>query len=343
MSLDTPHPDDYATLLAELKARVRATQVRAARAANTEILHLYWTIGHDILTRQRTQGWGAKIVERLAQDLAAEFPDQRGWSRTNLLYMRKFAEAWPTWEAIVPHAVGQLPWSHVRLLLDSVASPDDRDWYAGQDALNGWSRAVLHHHITTGLRQRAGAAPNNFDRILDPADSDQARELIRDPYVFDHLGLTEPIREKDLERSLTDQLQATLQELGAGMAFVGRQVRLTITDPDGTSDQFAIDLLFFHVEQLRYIVIELKTRRYEPAFMGQLQTYVAIVDDQLRRPAHNPTVGILICAGRNDATVRYSLATTGAPIAVAGYTSLPPDIRTALPSPDQLTASLHTP
>lgn len=176
-------PDGYGELLASLKARVRATQVRAARAANTEVLRLYWSIGQDILDRQRTAGWGAKVVERLAADLKREFPDQRGWSRSNLLYMRRLAEAWPE-KKFVQQAVGQLPWSHVTVLLDKLKTRDDRDWYAARAADQGWSRNVLHHHIATNLRAALGTAPTNFPAALDPVDSDLARQLVKDPYVF---------------------------------------------------------------------------------------------------------------------------------------------------------------
>lgn len=331
-------PDGYREFLADLKVRVRETQMRAARAANTQVLRLYWSIGHDILQRQDAAGWGAGVVDRLAKDLRAEFPDQRGWSRRNLLYMRAFARAWPDQEAFVHQAGAQLPWRHVTTLLDRLKTAADRNWYAAQAVEHGWSRAVLETQIASHLHHRLGAAPSNFLDHLPPADSELAQQLVKDPYVFDHLGLTGRVRERDVEQALMDKLQATLLEFGHGMAFVGRQVRFVI---DG--DELVVDLILFNVEQLRYVVIELKIGQFEPGHVGQLGTYVSLVDDRLRRTdRHAPTVGILLCAGRNEAIVRYALAGASAPLAVAGYTyeTLPLNEQAALPTAEDLEAIL---
>lgn len=337
---EVERPAGYAALLAELKARVRATQFRAARAANTEVLRLYWSIGHDVLERQQVAGWGSKVVTQLAGDLQREFPDQRGWSRSNLLYMRRAAEVWPTEAEFVQRPVGRLPWGHVATLLDRLETRDERDWYAAAAVEHGWSRAVLEHHIKAGLRTALGAAPTNFTATLDPGDSDLAQQLVKDPYVFEHLALVSRVAEREVEQALMDRLQDTLMELGRGMAFVGRQVRLSI--PHDASEQvkeFYVDLLLFHVEQLRYVVIELKVGDFEPEHLGQLGFYVAVVDDLYRKPQiHAPTVGILLCTGKTGSVVRYSLASTSAPVAVADYQGLPADARAALPSVDELEA-----
>lgn len=222
--------DGYADLLAELKQRVRTTQFRAARAANAEVLRLYWSIGRDILERQRDAGWGSKVVDRLAADLQREFPDQRGWSRRNLLYMRQAAEVWPTEAEFVHHVGARLPWRHVTVLMGRLKSRDDRDWYAARAAEEGWSRGVLEHQIKVNLRSAIGAAPSNFPQALEAPDSDLAQQLVKDPYVFEHLGLVKPINERNVEQALMDRLQDTMLEFGRGMAFVGRQVRLTVPD-----------------------------------------------------------------------------------------------------------------
>jgi predicted nuclease of restriction endonuclease-like (RecB) superfamily len=329
----------YAELLEQLKARVRSTQVRAARAANTEVLGLYWSIGRDILDRQDTAGWGTGVVEQLAADLRLEFPDQRGWSRRNLLYMRAFAEAWPDLEKDVPQPVAQLPWGHVRALLDRLEDRAERDWYAARAVEDGWSRAVLEFSIGSGLRARVGAAPSNFTAQLPPADSDLAQALVRDPYVFDTLGLAAPIAERDLEQALMDRLQATLLEFGRGMAFVGRQVRLDL----GDGFEVVVDLVLFNVEQLRYVVVELKVGPLAPGDVGQLGVYVAVVDDLLRRSeVHAPTVGLLLVAGRSDPLAQYALAASAAPVAVADWASLPAETRAVLPPADRLAAALDT-
>ncbi|MFS0700067.1 YhcG family protein [Cellulomonas sp. 179-A 4D5 NHS] len=333
-------PAGYAELLATLKDRVRTAQVRAARAANTEVLRLYWSVGRDILDRQQTAGWGSKVIDRLAADLRREFPDQRGWSPSNLKNMRRTAEAWPTLEEFGQQAVGRLPWGHVVVLLERLNTRAERDWYAARAAEEGWTRAVLEHHVATNLRTALGAAPTNFTAALDSPDSELAQQLVKDPYVFEHLGHIRRAAERDVEQALMDRLQDTMLELGRGMAFVGRQVRLTV--PDDTSshvDEFYVDLLFFHVEQLRYVVVELKIGQFEPAHLGQLGTYVAIVDDQYRRRAiHAPTIGILLCTGKAGPTVRYALAATSAPVAVADYYGLPADAQAALPSVEELQA-----
>ncbi|MFE9235251.1 PDDEXK nuclease domain-containing protein [Cellulosimicrobium funkei] len=336
-------PAGYAELLAELKARVRATRFRAARAANTEVLRLYWSVGRDILDRQRDAGWGSRVIDRLSADLRREFPDQRGWSPSNLKNMRRIAEVWPTAEEFGQQAVGRLPWGHVVVLLERLESREARDWYAASAAEYGWSRAVLEHQIKADLRRAVGAAPTNFTEALEAPDSELAQQLVKDPYVFEHLGLVERLAERDVERALMDRLQDTMLELGRGMAFVGRQVRLTV--PDDASDrvdEFYVDLLFFHVEQLRYVVVELKIGQFEPAHVGQLGTYVAIVDDQFRRPEiHAPTIGILLCTGKTGPTVRYALAGTRVPIAVADYQGLPEDARGVLPSAAELEAVIE--
>lgn len=330
----------YADLLAALKLRVRATQVRAARSVNTEVLRLYWSIGRDILQRQKVDGWGSKVVTRLASDLQREFPDQRGWSRSNLLYMRKAAEVWPTEDEFVHHVGGRLPWRHVTVLLDRLTTRNERDWYAAMAAEEGWSRGVLEHHIKVDLHGSLGTAATNFEQALTVPDSDLAQQLIKDPYVFEHLALVKRRDERSVEQALMDRLQDTMLEFGRGMAFVGRQVRLIVPDDQtGEVEEFYVDLLFFSAEQLRYVVVELKIGKFEPAHLGQLGTYVAIVDDHYRRPAiHAPTVGILLCTGKSRATVRYALASSSAPLAVADYQGLPDDARAALPSAADLEA-----
>jgi len=231
-----PEPAGYAELLEQLKARVRTSQVRAARAANSELLGLYWSVGRDILDRQEQAGWGSRVIDRLATDLRAEFPDQRGWSRSNLHYMRSLAAAWPDTE-VVPQAVGQLPWGHVRVLLDKLTSRQERDWYAAAAGEYGWSRDVLIHQVETRLVERVGSAPSNFAAALPAQDSELAQQLVRDPYVFDHLALSGRVVERELEQALMNRLQDTLLAFGHGMAFVG-QVRF---DVDG--DELVLDLL----------------------------------------------------------------------------------------------------
>ncbi|RFA06417.1 hypothetical protein B7R54_18720 [Subtercola boreus] len=332
-----PLPADYAAVLNDLKTRVRSARLTAQRRVNTELITLYWSIGDTILQRQNDQEWGAQVVARLAEDLRAEFPAMKGFSRSNLFYMRGFAQAWPDREQVVQQAAGLLPWGHIMVLLDKLDRQTDRDWYAEKAATHGWSRNVLMNQIMNRTLERTGAAPSNFAGQLAPTDSDLAAQLAKDPYVFDFLDLTDEVAERDLEQALMDRIVETLRELGPGFAFVGRQVHF-----DVGGDDFYVDLLFFHTEQLRYIVIELKTGKFEPAYTGQLGFYIAVVDDKMRRDFHRPTVGILICGGQNNHTVRYALGQTHSPMAVASYTydSLPADEQRILPTAEQIAAAL---
>lgn len=201
---------------------------------------------------------GSKVVSRLATDLRAEFPGMKGLSPRNLIYMASFAAAWPDLE-IAPQPVAHLPWGHVRALLDRLADPAQREWYAARAVQEGWSRAVLEHMIASGLHRRAGAAPSNFAAVLPPGDSDLAQALTRDPYDLEFLALTSPIAERDLEDALMTHPQRFLLELGAGFAFVGRQFRLPLGE-----EEFFIDLLFFNYLANRFVVIELKTHKLTP-------------------------------------------------------------------------------
>jgi len=329
MSDSSPAISGYAAALAELKQQVRAARFAAQRRVNTELVRLYWGIGATILQRQGDEGWGSNVIGRLATDLRAEFPEMKGFSRANLFYMRRFAGEWPA-DAVVQQAVGQLPWGHITVLLDRLDDHELRNWYAGQAAAHGWSRNVLEHQIRSETHTRLRAAPTNFAEVLLPGDSDLAQQITKDPYVLDFLAIDGDAKERHLEQALVDRIIDTLRELGEGFAFVGRQVH------------FDVDLLFFHVEQLRYVVIELKTGKFKPEYLGQLGFYVALVDDKLRRPQHADTVGLLLVADKNDAVVRYSLAGQQTPIGVASYDLLPPAVRAALPSEADLAAALAT-
>lgn len=320
-------PGDYAALLTDLKVRVRAAQANARRAVNTELLTLYWDLGDAVRSRRDADGWGSATVTRLADDLRAEFPDMAGLSRANLYRMRSFAGTWTRAE-VVAQPVRQLPWGHVVVLLQKLKDRTEQDWYAAAAAEHGWSRDVLTNQIMSRAHARVGAAPSNFAARLPAPHGELAQQIAKDPYVFGFLELGDAVAERDLEQALMDRLVATLREFGAGFAFVDRQRRF---DVDGS--EFVLDLLLFHVVQLRYVVVELKVGEFEPAYAGQLSFYVSLVEDRLRQPQHHPTVGILLCAGRNEAVVRYALRSAGAPMAVATYTyaDLPDDERAALP------------
>lgn len=262
MSSESPSPSSYAPLLADLKQRVRAAQVKAAVSVNSELIQLYWHVGREILRAQEEAGWGGKVVDRLAADLSAEFPDMKGWSRRNLLFMREFAVAYEDSE-IVKQVVSQLPWGSNILLMQRVKEHDTRLWYARKAIENGWSRAVLTVQIESQLHERSGKAITNFTQTLPPEQSDMAKESLKDPYVFDFLTLGEDARERDLERGLVDHVQQLLLEMGAGFAFVGRQTHLEVGDED-----FYLDLLFYHLRLRCFVVVDLKMKPFQPEFVN---------------------------------------------------------------------------
>lgn len=323
----------YPALLESIKERVRSAQLRASFAVNRELIVLYWSIGRDILSRQKAEGWGAKIIDRLGKDLASAFPGIEGFSPRNLKYMRAFAEAWPDAE-IVPQLVALLPWGHHRILLDRVKNSSTRQWYLKAAVEHGWSRNVLTHHISTALHRRQGKALTNFTRALPSPASDLAQQLLKDPYHFDFLTLGPDARERELERGLLEHLRDLLLELGRGFAFVGSQVPLEV---DGQT--FYIDLLFYHLRLHAYFVIELKVGPFKPEYAGKLNFYLSAADDLLRTASDTPTLGLLLCESRGKSIVEYALRDVAKPIGVSTYRvtrRLPKALRDQVPSIEDL-------
>lgn len=339
---DSLFPDlaRYEAFLTNLKQRIRTAQVRAAIAVNHELILLYWQIGQEILTRQQQEGWGTKVVERLAKDLKREFPDIKGFSRTNLLYMRAFAEAYPE-EAFVHQAGGQIPWRHNCVLLDRVKDPEQRIWYIQQTVENGWSRAVLEMQIESNLYQRQGGAVTNFQQTLPQPQSDLAQQLLKDPYNFDFLTIGNAVQERELERALVTHIRDFLLELGAGFSFVGSQYPLTI---DG--QEFRLDLLFYHFRLRCFVVIDLKTVEFQPEFSGKMNFYVAAVDATLRHSDDQPTIGIILCKSKSKMIAELSLQGMTQPIGVSTHkigtnTTIPEQIKGILPTVEQLEMELE--
>ncbi len=298
---------------------------------------LYWQIGQDILQRQTEQGWGAKVIERLAHDLRTAFPDMKGFSPRNLKYMRAFAQAWPD-VSFVQEVLAQLPWYHQLALLDKLSSPEARRWYAARAIEHGWSRNVLVMQIEAKLLERNGQAVTNFDARLPAPQSDLARESLKDPYRFDFLGLTEEAQEQAIENALVKHVTEFLLELGAGFAFVGRQVLLNVG-----GDEFFIDLLFYHLKLRCYVVIELKGGAFRPEHPGQLGFYLTTVDRQVKHEQDNPTIGLLLCKSKNKVVAEYALGDKTQPMGIAEYKlleSLPEELQTSLPSIEQIEREL---
>ena len=338
---DSLFPDlaRYNAFFDALKVRIRTAQLRASLAVNQELMLLYWHIGREILKRQQEEGWGSKVVSKLAQDLKREFPDMKGFSRTSLLYMRAFAEAYPD-EAIVQRSAGQIPWRHNQVLLDKLKKLEERLWYAQKSLEGGWSRDILVMQIESGLYDRQGGAITNFERTLPKPQSDLAQQIVKDPYALDFLTLSDDAQERDLERGLVSHIHDFLMELGTGFAFVGSQYSLEVS-----GKEYRLDLLFYHIPLHRYVVIDLKMGEFEPQHSGQMSFYVTAVDNILRTERDDPTIGIILCKSKDRTTVEYALQGSNQPIGVSSYqfqSKLPPALEKSLPTVEQLEIVLNT-
>jgi predicted nuclease of restriction endonuclease-like (RecB) superfamily len=335
---DLALPADYADWLARLNQRIAATRQRAAIAAYKELALLYWHIGQQILSRQARQGWGAKVAERVARDLSLSFPDMKGFSPRNLKYMRAFAHAWSDGD-FVQAVLAQLPWYHQITLLDQLDAAVERRWYARKAIQHGWSRNVLVMQIETRLIQRQRAAPSNFAEHLPAPQSDLAQATLKDPYIFDFLGLAADAQERDIEKGLVTHVTKFLLELGAGFAFVGRQYRLEVG-----GDEFYIDLLFYHLKLRCYVVVELKATPFKPDYAGQLNFYLSALDADVKAPQDNPTIGLLLCHQQNRTVAEYALCGMDKPMGIAEYKlvrDIPDSLATNLPTIEQIEAELQ--
>jgi len=358
-------PSGYAKFLEDVKSRIRTAQVKAALSVNRELIQLYWSIGRDIVERQRAEGWGAAVIDRLAADIQREFPGLAGFSRGNIYRMRAFYLAYrrtstnvaqaarqkgrkiisqparQTDASAPPEPIASLPWFHNVVLLESLKDPHQRFWYARQTIEHGWSRAVLVHWIESDLYSRQGKAVTNFPATLPPAQSDLAAEVVKDPYSFDFLTLGPEAAERQLEGALLDHIRKFLLELGAGFAFVGQQVHLEVGGED-----FYIDLLFYHLRLRCFIVIDLKAKPFKPEYAGKMNFYLSAVDDLLRHPDDKPSIGLILCKTRNTIVAEYALRDLAKPVGVARYVTrlvekLPARLKGALPAPRDIEAELR--
>jgi predicted nuclease of restriction endonuclease-like (RecB) superfamily len=330
-------PNDYDVFLKGLKERVRTAQLRASLAVNRELVLLYWSIGRDILVRQKEQGWGAKIVDRLAEDLRREFPEVSGFSPRNLKYMRAFAEAWPD-EQIVQAPLAQITWYHNIALIEKLQGTEEKLWYAQQTIQNGWSRNVLVHQIESGLYRRQGKALTNFTKTLPAPQSELAQQIVKDPYNFEFLTLANEAHERELELALIDHVRDFLLELGKGFAFVGSQYPLQVG-----GDEFRLDLLFYHLRLRCFVVLDLKMGEFQPEFSGKMNFYLSAVDDLLRHADDQPSIGIILCKSKNSIVAEYALRNLRKPVGVSEYrftAALPKKLKGSLPTIDELERTL---
>jgi predicted nuclease of restriction endonuclease-like (RecB) superfamily len=328
-------PVGYTSFVDELRELIKNEKFKIIQKANHQMILMYWNIGLLILNKQKTLGWGSKVIDRLSVDLKTLFPEEKGFSPRNLKYMRKFAESWPDF-SIVQRTVAQIPWRSNITLLDKIKEPALRLWYAQKTIENGFGKDMLVFQIESELHKRQGNAVNNFTETLPPINSDLATQSFKDPYIFNFLGNTNDVLERELENKLINHVQSFLLELGQGFAFVGRQVHLEL----GGSD-FYLDLLFYHIKLKCYVVIELKTGKFEPGHVSQLNMYMNVVNDVLCTEDDNKTIGLLLVKEKNRLVAEYALNGISNPIGISNWEktilqNLPEKIISSLPSIEEI-------
>lgn len=330
MELDN---QNYAALLRNLKTEISQARIRAHLSVNKEMICLYWKIGKQILERQTTQGWGAKVIENISKDLRKEFPEMKGLSARNLVYMQTFAKAYSDFE-FTQAVLAQITWYHNTTLLDKVRNLDERLWYANETAKNGWSRNVMVAQIQTALYTRQGKSINNFQSTLPSPQSDLVSSIIKDPYNLQFLDISGKLYEKELENRLIDHIRDFLLELGQGFAFIGNRYHIELEGED-----YYIDLLFYHVKLKCYVVIELKTGKFKPEYAGKLNFYLNLIDKQVKDKTDNSTIGLILCEDKKEITVEYAIEGISKPMGVSQFKlteKLPDELKNYLPSSEAL-------
>jgi len=334
---------EYKEFIKKIKSKVREAQIRASVKVNVELLKFYWELGEEIVKKQKNSNWGSAFLKNLSQDLMREFPDVKGFSYRNIKYIRQWYLFYSTNTEKRQQVVAlltQIPWGHNLYIITKCKDINQALYYATQTLKYGWSRAVLVHQIESRLYEREGKALTNFSNTLPPPQSDLANQILKDPYNFDFLTMTKDYKERELEMALIDNITSFLLELGSGFAFIGKQKHIKVGERD-----FYIDLLFYHTQMHCYVVIELKTVDFEPEFAGKLNFYIKAVDMQIKSDRDEPTIGILLCKGKDKTLVEYALSDIHKPMGVSEYELthiLPKELASALPSIEEIEEELKS-
>ncbi len=329
---------DFKNLILQAKQDILATRYNVMQHANSELIMLYFRLGKIV---SENASYGNKFIKNFSTSLRIEFPNTDGFSERNLSRMKKFYEEYKDL-SILPTALAKLPWSHNMLLLDKVKDLEIRKWYAEKCFENGWSHTVLEHQIDSGVYERQVLAEKltNFNEKLPLPQSELARNIMKDPYIFELEGIKDDYIEKDIENAMLEKIKNVLLELGKGFSFVGSQYKISTENQD-----YYIDLLFYHLELRCYIVVELKNTEFKPEFAGQLSFYVTAVDETIRKEYDNQTIGLLLCKGKDRLSVEWSLKSTNAPIGVSSYEiskMLPKEVLEKLPTEEELNMYINT-
>ena len=332
-------PSDYSRVFDEIKKRVRAPQYEALKSVNRELIALYWDIGRIIVARQQDEKWGRSVVEKLASDLQKEFPGIAGFSASNLWRMRSFYLSYEADEKLAP-MVREIGWSHNVIIMEKCAHAQEREFYIRMARQFGWTRNVLALRIDDQTYEKTLLGQTNFEETLPEPLRDQGKLAVRDEYTFDFLELGEEHSERELERAIIARIEQFLRAMGGMFAFMGRQYRLEIG-----GDEFFIDLLLYHRVLKSLVAIELKVSEFKPEYVGKMQFYLAALDDRVRLPDENPSIGMILCRTKNRAVVEYALRDSNKPIGVAAYRMvrrLPAQLKGKLPEPAQIERILES-
>lgn len=331
-------PEDYKNLLMEVKQKIRSAQYEALKAVNKQLIALYWDIGKIIVTRQEGASWGKSVVEQLAKDLQAEFPGISGFSARNIWNMRSFFTTYSQNEKL-QLLVAEIGWTHNLVILEKCKDDLEREFYMRMTRKFGWTKNVLIHQIENQTYEKTLLNQTNFDRAVSEADRDRAKLAVKDEYTFNFLGLGDEYDERDLEQAILAKVEPFLQEMGGMFTFAGSQYRLEIDD-----EEYFIDLLLYHRLLKCLVAVELKIGKFLPEYVGKMQFYLAALDDRVRLPDENPSIGIILCKEKHKTIVEYALKESNKPIGVATYkivSTVPQELKDRLPAPEQVAKLLQ--
>ena len=316
LAVPQPDPDGFA----EIVALIATSQQKAYRAVNTALIDLYWQVGEHISRKIEAAEWGSGTVENLARFIAHSHPGLRGFSRPNLFRMKQFYEAY--WDqAIVSALLRQLPWTHHLIILGQSKRPEEREFYVRMAAKERWSSRQLERQLNAALFERVVLSPPKVSAAVRQMHP-EAVDVFRDAYNVEFLGLPREHSENDLHQALLNRMKDFLLELGRDFCFIGSEFPVQV----GTRD-FALDLLFFHRGLNCLVAFELKVQRFEPEHLGKLTFYLEALDRDVRKPHEQPSIGVLLCASKEDKVVEYALSRTLSPALIAEYQTALPDKR----------------
>ncbi|MGM3305649.1 PDDEXK nuclease domain-containing protein [Anabaena sp. WFMT] len=330
--------DDYRHLLMEVQQRIRAAQYDALKAVNREMINLYWDIGKMIVTRQQNVNWGKSVVEQLAKDLQAEFPGISGFSTRNIWRMRDFYLTYHSQE-ILPPLVAEIGWTHNIVILEKCKDDLEREFYIRMTRKFGWTKNVLIHQIENQTYQKTLLNQTNFDKTVPTEIRNQLKLAVKDEYTFDFLELADEHSERQLEQAILTRVEPFLQEMGGLFAFIGSQYRLEVDD-----EEYFIDILLYHRRLKCLVAIELKIGKFLPEYVGKMQFYLSVLDDTVKLPDENPSIGIILCKSKQRTIVEYALKDSNKPIGVSTYqivSTVPQELKNQLPDPAQVAKLLE--